>query len=363
VHSRPPPGPIDQAAFERACADALTSLNAENFVGVRKIHKPLRVIVHGLKNFCRRLPPLLQSAGWEIRHHGIEDNTSLCALAHELRRADLVYTWGGRLTLGKFLWTARTLRKESLVMFWSGTDVLYGRDEYERGQMHSWVAGKIHWAGAPWLAEEVRAMGLPCEYVPSTWVLPVEGQLSLPEKFCVLVYLPAIDRTELYGIDQVLSVAGLLPDVQFTLVGLPEGRLANSPPNLRYAYRVTDMASLYRQSTVVWRPVKHDGLSFMVLEGLAHGRHVLWSYPFEACVHVSNPTQAHAELRRLQEMHRRKVLQINSKGIELVARHFTPECIRENILKRWREIIVSGKGPRSGRGMRSGHAVTRHVEI
>jgi hypothetical protein len=212
-------------------------------------------------------------------------------------------------------------------------------NEFEAGLMHPWIAEKVHWAGAPWLAEEVRSMGLPCEYVPSTWVRPVSGPISLPQKFSVLVYLPAGDRPELYGIDQVFQVARALPNISFTLAGLPEGRLPDSPPNVEYVGWVTDMSSLYRASTVVWRPVRHDGLSFMALEGLGHGRHVLWTYPFEGCVQVKNAEHAAAELRRLHTMHERKSLQINSAGIDLVRREFTPERIKTNMLKRWRDVI------------------------
>src|SRR6266403_1239163 len=44
--------------------------------------------------------------------------------------------------------------------------------------------------------------------------------------------------------------------------------------------------AFYKRASVVWRPVRHDGLSFMVLEALGHGRHVLWTYEFPGCVKV-----------------------------------------------------------------------------
>jgi hypothetical protein len=304
-------------------------------------NRPFRVVVHGLTNFCKRLPPLLRSADWEIQFHDVDTASSLAALANELRRSDLVYTWGGRITLGKFLWAARALRKSKLIMFWCGSDVLFAQEQFAQGKLEPWVADKVHWAGAPWLAEEVRAMGLRCEYVPTTWVLPSETPLSLPDRFTVLVYLPAIDRTALYGIDQVLYAARALPNIQFVLAGLPGGRLQDSPPNLQYAYWVKDMPALYRRCTVVWRPVRHDGLSFMALEALAHGRHVLWSYPFPGCVHVKSTIAAMAELERLHAMHLAGTLSVNLEGTTLIARDFSPERIRQNILHRWREVILS----------------------
>lgn len=103
-----------------------------------------RVVVHGLKNFCPRLLQLLQSEAWDVRYHGVENIRSLGALVRDMWRADLLYTWGGRVSLGKFLWTAKSLRKENLVMFWSGSDVLYAQEQHAQGKTEPWVAGKTH---------------------------------------------------------------------------------------------------------------------------------------------------------------------------------------------------------------------------
>jgi glycosyltransferase involved in cell wall biosynthesis len=301
------------------------------------------VVVHGLTYFCRRFPAIVQGTGWEVSHQEGQNAAALVALANELRRCDLAFKWGGRITAGKFLAMARFLGKKKVVLFWSGSDVLYAKKQYASNKMSSWIAQRVHWAGAPWLAEEVRSMGLPCEYVPATWVPSVDHPFPLPPRFSVLAYLPDINRVSLYGIDIVVEVARSLPSVNFTIVGLKSGRIPEAPSNVRVSGWTADMSEFYRQATVLWRPVRHDGLSFMALEALAHGRHVLWSYPFPAARLVDGAAAARAALQQLEHQHRRGVLELNEAGIDLIARDFSPDRIRNEILRRWQDILCAPK--------------------
>jgi glycosyltransferase involved in cell wall biosynthesis len=224
-------------------------------------------------------------------------------------------------------------------MFWCGSDVLEARTDFEAGRVDPWITEKIHWAGSPWLAEEVRAMGLNCEYVPSTWVPAIEQIEDLPKKFSVLAYLPDANRVGLYGIDQVLEVARAMPQVDFAIVGLQPGQSLNTPANVTVHGRVSYLTPFYRNATVVWRPARHDGLSFMALEALAHGRHVMWSYPFSGAIHVRDASGGRIELERLYELHQARRLEINRGGAEFISQNFSPETIREGILSRWRKIV------------------------
>jgi len=260
-------------------------------------------------------------------------------MAHQLHRCDLAYSWGGRTTMGKFLAAARLLGKKNVVIFWCGSDVLEGQAEHRAGKSDPWVAERIHWAGAPWLADEVRAMGLRCEYVPITWVAPVEEISPLPKTFSVLSYLPDASRISLYGIDQVIEVARKMPYARFTIVGLRPGQSLKTPGNVTVRHHVPDLKQLFRDTTVVWRPTRHDGLSFTVLEALAHGRHVIWSYPLTGASLARDAATSGAELERLFDLHEANALDVNVKGAEFVARNFSPDKIRDEFLSRWRTIV------------------------
>ena len=311
-------------------------------MGQIEISRPRRVAIHGLPYFCAKLSSLLKDPDWNIRYHFYLP-TRLPRFAADLRRCDLAFTWGGRISMGKFLWAARCSRKKNVVILWCGSDVLHAKEEIAAGKMNSWVAERIHWAASPILAEEVRAMGLSCEYVQVSFVEPVATPPPLPSKFSVLVYVPTLKRASLYGLDRILEVADDLRSVDFTLVGLREGEKLAGPPNLKLYNRVNTLAPYIAQSTVIWRPVRHDaGTSFMVLEALAQGRHVLYTYPFSSCIQATTASAARVELQRLFNLHESNALRVNEEGIRAIAAEFTPKRVRANFLERWAQIIDAG---------------------
>lgn len=305
-------------------------------------NRPTRILIHGLADFVAKFPSMLETDGWDIRSYDLRRFSQQLAMARYLQRCDLAFSWTGRVTMGKFLSVTRLLGKKKVVLFWCGSDVLFAQKEYqERKGVEPWIAEQVHWAGAPWLAEEVRAMGIDCKYVPITWVKPVTTHTLLPQKFSVLCYTPTTERLQLYGIDQVLEVARALPAVTFNLVGLLPGQKLDAPQNVRLHGWIGDMTRFYHDATVVWRPTRHDGMSFMALEALAHGRHVIWSYPAPGITQSQNADTARLELERLLELHTRRNLELNYAGAEFVAKHFSPGVIREGMLSGWKNIIDS----------------------
>jgi hypothetical protein len=300
----------------------------------------MKVHIHGVAHFSRQIPDLLGADGWRITNHELRGSASLTRKVADLAGCDLVFTYGGRVTTGKFLAAARLLGKDKLVMFWAGSDVLYAKEHVARGGTVSpWIAKRIHWASSPWIAEEVRALGISCEYVPFNWAPAVEKPSQLPKAFSVLTYLPDAARTKLYGAGQILEVARAMPGTSFVLVGLREGQLAGVPPNLEVHGWTADLARFYQRAVVLWRPVQHDGMSFMVLASLAHGRHVIYSYPFPGCIQATSAAAARMELERLQELHETGQLQLNEPGMRIVDSEFRAEAIRVRVLRRWKAII------------------------
>lgn len=241
--------------------------------------------------------------------------------------------------MGKFLWAARWMRKKRIIILWSGSDVLHAQDALSKRERSSWVTEKIHWAVSPWVAQEVRSMGLACEYVQASFVEPVPTPAPLPKKFSVLVYVASVEKQALYGWDRMAEVADKLRSVEFNLVGLERGQTLKGPPNIKVHNRV-HLAPFLAKSTVLYRPVRHDGLSFMVLEALAHGRHVLYSYPLSACIQVTDVETACVELLRLQRMHESGALGPNWAGIELIERDYRPDKVRADLLRRWEKVIL-----------------------
>ena len=306
-------------------------------------HPKFRVVVHGVNHFCQKLPALLCSDEWDVRYHHWRSPAGLAAVVNDLRGCDLVYTWGGVACMTKFLWLARCLGVKRLVMLWAGTDALAARLRFAPRDVHPWIARQTHWAVSPWLAEEVHSLGIPCEPVQVSFVPTPAQPAPLPERFAVLVYLPNAKPNVrwLYGSDQVIEVARALPGIEFVVIGVNSEQGLEVPPNVRLHGWVNDLAPVLRRTTVLWRPVRHDGLSFMVLEALAQGRHVLYSYPFPACLRATSAAAAGHELERLFALHATGALEPNELGVQLMARDFSPESVRSELLNRWKQMILA----------------------
>jgi glycosyltransferase involved in cell wall biosynthesis len=310
--------------------------------------RPYLVSVHGLPAFCQKLSPLLCSDRWRVPYHSPFTVSGLAARFADLVHADLVYTWGGRITYGKFTRLARLLGKKKLIMLWCGSDVLFAQQQLDAGiPIESWIRDKIHWSVSPIMAEEVRALGLECEYVQASFVDPVLNPKPLARKFSVLAYAPSFKKAQLYGLDRVLEVATRLPDVEFNIVGIMDEIVPVCPQNVLVHAHI-DLNQFYEQSTVLYRPVRHDGVSFMVLEALAHGRHVVYTRPFPATILVNDLEQTCLELAKLRDLHNAGNLSLNVPGLEVIARDYSSQKVREDLLARWERVILSNKpNPRS----------------
>jgi hypothetical protein len=304
--------------------------------------RPYRIVVHGLRHFCQKLPTLVGDENWDVRDRSRHTPAQLARLVRELRRCDLLFNWAGRIDMGHFLRVARTLRVPKVVTLWCGSDVLRAQRLAAATGTHPWIARHVHWAASPILAQEVRAIGLPCEYVQVSFVDVIRKPKPLPKQFSVLVFLPRSDAAELYGWDRVVEVATALPTIRFTLVGLHEGQSVKAPTNVTVQRWKPDITSAYEESAVLWRPVRHDaGISFMVLEALSHGRHVLYTYAMPGAVQVRDSEQAIKQLESLRALHDSGCLRMNYEGMEIVEKTYTRDFVRRELQRRWEEVICS----------------------
>jgi len=299
-----------------------------------------RVLVHGLPYFGRIFADFMNGSGWEFRYYPDVGIGNLALIVRELAACDVVYQLGGRVTQGRFLRAARLLRKKKLVMHWLGSDVLDDRRSGLAGNGDPWVVQQIqHWAQSDWMLKEVTQLGVRCDLVPFPSALVPDAPLPLPKQFRVLVYMPTVERAELYGLDRILSVARSLPEVSFDLVGLLDGPIIDAPNNLSIHGRIDNLLNFYRSCCVVWRPTRHDGVSWMVLEAIGHGRHVLWTYPFPGCIQVNDWQDARDHISRLYDLHRRGELRINEAGVSVSANGYEPKRLRANIRSKLEKLL------------------------
>jgi hypothetical protein len=302
-----------------------------------------RVLVHGLVYFGQVFADFMSGNGWDFQYYPDQGLGNLLSMTNALRQCDLVYQIGGRVTTGRFLRAARILGKDRIVMHWVGSDTLDQREVAKTRRLDPWVLKTIHhWADSEWIFREVAALGISCDLVPLPSARVPDRPSPMPREFCVLVYVPSVERAELYGLDMILEVARQMPQVRFELVGLRDGPLSNPPPNMQFHKRIPDLAEFYQRASIVWRANRHDGLSWMVLEALGHGRHVLWTYPFAGCIQATSASEAAGHILRLHQLHQEGRLGINSEGACFIASsEYKPQRFRSKIHSHLENILDS----------------------
>lgn len=283
-----------------------------------------RAVVVGFPYPSRYLASLMNehSRRWRLSAFPSTRFGLMQALWH-LRTADALISFGGPGP-NSALALAAHQRRVPLIVIWAGTDVLAAaQNPFELEVTKRDASADL--AVSPWLAEELRALGVPAAYEPiiAADIHPVLA--PFPQRFTVLTYLPAPRRT-FYGEDKVYAIARSLKATRFLVVG-GGGRSPSAPPNVEFLGWIEDMASVIDASTVLLRLPEHDGQSMMVLEALARGRHVVWTHEIPGG-RVAHTTEDALDLiRDLHDRHVHDKLEFNSAGREYVGK----ECARADV--------------------------------
>jgi hypothetical protein len=185
-----------------------------------------------------------------------------------------------------------------------------------------------HWACGKHLVPELAALGISARYVPLASAAVPDAIAPMPSDFTVLTYLPE-PRREFYGQRMIWRAAQALPNVRFIAVGAGR-RQAGAPPNVEYTGEVHDMDARLDAASVLIRFTEHDGLSLSVIEALARGRHVIWTYDLPGVTVVRSADGAIAQLQRFHALHERGVLDINRAGVEYAATFHEPHLIAQD---------------------------------
>lgn len=228
-----------------------------------------------------------------------------------------------------FWWFLQKHHRGLVVYYWIGTDVLKAWEDTKRSCLTPFFRlslNSVHLAGAPWLAEELQAIGVPalCVLFPSQ--LPTMLPPPLPEVFTVASYIPD-SRSEFYGGPLVYEAARRLPFVRFLVWGGSGSWISRPLPNLHFLGWITDVTQVYTQASVILRLVKHDALGGSVREGLAMARHVIYTYRVPCTLHVPfHDKEMLIEcLEGLYQRHQRGQLDLNLEGREYAWEAWNPQ--------------------------------------
>lgn len=219
----------------------------------------------------------------------------------------------------KYTIIAKLLGKK-VVRHWIGTDVLNvisSKKSMLKAKFLNFFTDK-HLTSSKILVNELKSTGIDTEWLPIVPEILTPPIVPFPDIFTVLSQMPD-DRHEFYGSNIIYKLADEFPNVRF-LVVLGTAEKQKKMRNIEYLGRQENMEPIYQQSTVLIRMTKHDGISKMVLEALARGRQVIWSYKLPHCYYARNYAEVKKALLKIRE---KPVL--NYEGAKYVQDTFNPK--------------------------------------
>ncbi len=206
-----------------------------------------------------------------------------------IKNADIIYFFNGtainklrRLFLIRFL-----LRKQVIVHF-IGTDALNFLN-HNHIKKPSWILSLLLCNKVFGISKNIvqeLSPYLKIKYIPICFDKLKYPLISYPKEFSALIYLPPTNP-DFYGFQIIKKIIKKNDDINFIILGNNDKRLSifKNVMFKKIDYNM-NMNKIYDQATVLIRLTKHDGLSNMVLESLARGKHVIWTQPFKYCHHV-----------------------------------------------------------------------------
>jgi len=210
-----------------------------------------------------------------------------------------------------------------VIVHWIGTDALYATTNRAitptnllRRVAHRVV--DLHLAVFEPLANELESLGINAVVVPlipNMASSPIE--MTWPSENTILVYLPE-GREEFYGGSVVFRLAEELTNLRFLMLS-NSGEGMPKLQNTEFLGRVDDLATVWKRVKVYLRLTKHDGLAHMVIEALARGKHVVWSYEYPFCHQARTIEQARDALQDILDNN-----QPNTQGMDWAQRTFNP---------------------------------------
>jgi len=203
----------------------------------------------------------------------------------ELKNVDCVYTIGIAFRINPRIIIPNILRKRT-INHWIGSDILSARKNKNFKITQKFIDKNLSCSNL--ISKELHEMGINSDIVP---IIPSGMNYNIaemPTNHSVLVYLPE-GNEEFYGLDFVKLLAEKYPEIKFNIVANSNKEILPLK-NVCFLGKLTleEMEKLYNEISILLRLPKHDGLSLMLLEALAKGKEVIYSFEFPYTYTIDN---------------------------------------------------------------------------
>ena len=311
------------AGFAAALDNAVASRGARHSNG-----KSRRVAISGLDLFCAQVGEELEHGayGWSAEILRTRVRLEVATSMIKLFSCDVWYTIGSPIGDRWLHLIGRMLRKPK-VIHWVGSDImaLYSN---KRLRKYCQSSNVVNLAEVDWTIDELRRLGIDATLAPLSPRLSALEPVPLPDRFSILLYLPRT-RGDFYGRREYERLIRTFAkrNVRFIVVG---GGDFYAPPEADVSRLgwCTSLEDVYRESTVLIRFTKHDGLSLMALEALTHGRYVLWTQDFPFTLNVRSYDDIETRVTELLDRFERGELETQCDAATYVAETYSADrCV------------------------------------
>ena len=310
--------------------------------------RPRRVIILGHDLFVTDVASLNNhmQTDWNAQVFQLDTKYAIASSLYLLAKSDLLYTVGTP-QIGRFAKIISRMFRKPRVMHWVGTDIAIARHRSELVKALR-DPSISHLTEVQWEVEELRNLDIHAEIVPLPPRLsPINSLPPLPSEFTLLTYLP-VSRPDFYGsreLEAVIRAFGGRP-IRFLIVG---GGTVAAPPgsaveNLGWCYSLEEV---YTRCSALLRFTPRDGLSLMVLEALALGRHVLWTKKFPFVKQVNTLEQTFCGIEELLSLHEAGSLRPQADASKFIMNSYNRAVCTRNIVLAWESATLSRSTPRT----------------
>jgi hypothetical protein len=300
-----------------------------------------KVALIGSEYHCGKISEVINSSS--IEADIITLGSNLASIFKVLRNYDEFYVTYTSTTfkfICAFLVPAFFMRKR-VYFQWIGSDVLDLESSKYR-TIRAFLSDNlaVNLCECEWIKDELKELGVSATVGPYITFSSLFESLNIKssnndsnnKKLVLTTYAPE-GREELYSLNDILSLAKVNKDIILNVVahtgkGFPQ--LSNV--NYHGWLQKDELDKLYLGSDVFIRMTKHDGLSYSVLESMAIGMQVVFSYNYPFTFTAKNYCDLESVISKFQYRKENGEDIINYQGIEYIKQEFTDSRISENNL-------------------------------
>lgn len=288
----------------------------------------MKIIITGLPYFGKKVLANLLEADKQNKYVFLNtyySNYDRIRFLFHILNTRVVYSINGA-TGKSFVLSLAIKLKKRVVFHWVGSDVMLAKEAVEKKTVdENFLSYPVHLTDSPWFVDDLKEIGIKAKYLPLLTVENIPEKPIMSGEFSILTYVPQDDQ-EFYGLPIIIEVAKQFPEIIFKIAGSKETSFPLTP-NIQLLGWIDNMKPLFEKSVVCIRFLKHDGLSFFVLESLLYGKYVIYNRSFDYCNYASNVPEMISVISELYAKFRIGELAPNEDGREFVIREFSKENV------------------------------------